>query len=120
MLIPVPPPYRPRRSRGKRRTQAAPAGLMIASVTLSESSDYQLVVTFSAPVTWNGVDVPAEFQATTSDGPGESCINVVTMGPDWIEVEFNGSIEVGADWSVDSPMSGISPIVAAPQSGVVS
>jgi hypothetical protein len=95
--------------------------LLITSVVIDQSSAYSLIVTFGGPITWDGIGVPASFKATTSDGPEQSCTAVLDVGDDWIMVEFNGSIESGADWELSGAMEGISGAggadVAWPQSG---
>ena len=116
--------FTPRRPmhRRKRRLGATPggaAGLLITSVE-HQTTREEVIIRFSAPVTWNGTDVPANFQATTDDGPDQGCINVLGTGPDWIQVEFNGGVDVGAAWELVGAMAGITPAVAWPQSGTVS
>ena len=93
-----------------------PNGLLITQVQRQTDG---LRIYFAGNVAWNGLDVPSAFRADTSDGPLDGCINVLGTGPNWIEVEFNGSVSVGADWEVDAPMAGISPAVAYPQLGKV-
>ena len=103
-----------RRARGKRKS----TGLLITAVHLSTPAT-QVKIYFAANVTWNGSDVPSAFRADTIDGPLDACINVLGTGPNWIEVEFNGDVSVGANWQVAAPMAGISPAIAWPQSGTV-
>ena len=115
MLLPAPPLFpRKRKPRPKPRPLSS---LTITSVEITTAST-QLKITFSAAITWNGTDVPTEFKCVTSDGLDQP-INVLSTGSDWIEVEFNGSVVVGAAWQVDGLMSGISPDVAWPQNGTV-
>ena len=104
----------------KPRTPAPPLpnGLLITSVKTT-TTPTQIKIFFAANVAWNGVDVPSAFRADTSDGPLDGCINVLGTGPDWIEVEFNGGVSVGANWTVDGPMAGITPAIAWPQSGTI-
>ena len=119
MLVPVPTKYRKRSAQPKIRPQTTPPlGLLVTSVVLG-TSNTQLVVTFNGSITWDGVGAPAEFKATTSDGPDQSCIGIVDFTADSITVEFNGEIEVGATWEVTGALTGISPAVAWPQSGNV-
>src|SRR5688500_10527531 len=108
-------PAKPR-VRRTRRDAAGPAspGLTITSVQL-QVVPRQLIVRFSAPIVWNGVDVPLEFKAYTSDEFFDSPFAVVSVGADWMELEFNGAIAVGAAWEVVGAMAGITPVVAFPQ-----
>ena len=109
-------PFR-RRERAK-LPSAGPAGLTIVEVQRMVINE-QIKVYFSGPVSWNGVDIPSSFKADTSDGPLDSCINVLSVGADWIELEFNGAVTVGGAWALEGPMAGISPAVSFPQSGTV-
>ena len=77
-------------------------------------------VTFSAPITWNGVDVPYAFEAYTQDEVMEPCIYVFSVGANFVELEFNAPVDVGAAWQVVGAMAGITPSVAWPQAGIVS
>jgi hypothetical protein len=104
-----------RRSRGGGITP----GLSITSVQARPVPE-QVRIFFSGAVAWNGADVPSAFKADTSDGPLDGCINVLAVGANYIEVEFNGAVSVGANWIVDGPMAGVGPPIAWPQAGVVS
>ena len=106
------------RRRERQQTKPAPAGLLITSVELQTYTS-SLTIRFSGPIVWNGTDVPQAFETTTEDGPDQGCVNVLGSGPDWITVEFNSGVEVGAPWRVTGPMAGITPAIAWPQSGVV-
>lgn len=112
--------FQPRKVPRRRvRERHAPKGLRITSVQ-TRPTPQQVRINFAGNVTWNGTDVPSAFKADTSDGPLDGCINVVGTGPNWIEVEFNGSVDVGANWQVAAPMAGMTPSIAWPQSGTVS
>ena len=91
-------------------------GLAITGV---HSNLVSVAIQFSGAVVWNGVDTPTEFKAVTEDGFLDSCITVLSTGSDWIEVEFNAGVEVGAAWELQGPMAGITPAVAWPQAGTV-
>ena len=108
----------PRQKHRRPVAKKRPSGLVITSVKRS-TAPTQVKIYFEANVAWNGSDVPAAFMCYTSDGFMDSCINVLGSGPDWIEVEFNGDVLIGAEWQVEGPMNGITPAVAWPQSGVV-
>jgi hypothetical protein len=115
--------FQPRKVPRRRERHAPPGsgganGIAITSVQLSTPAT-QVKIHFASNVTWNGTDVPSAFKADTIDGPLDGCINVLGSGPNWIEVEFNGDVAVGANWQVAAPMAGITPAVAWPQSGVV-
>ena len=107
------------RRRNKRRIYPYSAGVLITSVE-HQTTREELIIRFDAPITWDGETVPTNFEATTDDGPDKGCINVLGTGPDWIKVEFNGGVNVGAAWELVGEMAGITPRVAWPQSGVVS
>jgi hypothetical protein len=114
-------PKRPMRRR-KRRLGAGTggaAGVLITSVE-HQTIREEVIIRFSGPITWNGVDQPTAFEATTDDGPDQPCLDVLATGADWIRVEFNGGVDVGAAWALVGPMAGISPVIAWPQSGMVS
>ena len=111
--------FQPRKAPRRRAKQTQPnAGLLITSVELQTYTS-SLTIRFSGPIAWNGVDVPQAFETTTEDGPDQGCVNVLGSGPDWITVEFNSGVEVGAPWQVTGPMAGITPAIAWPQSGTV-
>ena len=112
-------PRRPMHRRKRRLGAAAPTGVLITSVE-HQTTREEVIIRFSAPVTWNGVDVPSNFEATTDDGPDQPCLDVLATGADWIKVEFNGGVDVGAAWELVGAMAGITPAVAWPQSGTVS
>ena len=108
---------RKRRNRNfRRRRDGITPGLLITAVQKTLEG---LKVSFAGSMSWDGASVPGTFRADTSDGPLDGCINVLATGSNWIEVEFNGSVDVGANWLVDGPMAGITPAVAWPQSGTV-
>ena len=44
---------------------------------------------------------------------------MLASGSDWIEVEFNAEVAIGAAWQLNGPAAGITPAVAWPQAGVV-
>ena len=108
-----------KRPRRHARHAPTPAGLLITSVE-HQAIREEVIIRFSGPVTWNGVDQPTAFEATTDDGPDQACLDVLATGTDWIKVEFNGGVDVGAAWELVGPMVGITPAIAWPQSGVVS
>jgi hypothetical protein len=118
------PRHRKHRSRSLRVLDPNfnPTALIITSVHTSTPAE-QVKIFFAGNITWDGSTVPSAFRADTSDGPLDGCINVIATGSNWIEVEFNGSVSVGADWRVEGPMSGITAAgggaVAWPQSGNV-
>ena len=117
MLTNGPPQYRKRRGQPKPTAQP-PSGLIITSVTISIGA--QLVVHFSGPIAWNGLDIPYAFQAFTQDGFFDVPVGVIGVGPDWMELEFNAGCDPGAAWQLVGPMAGITPDIAFPQNGVVS
>ena len=121
MLIPVAPRFRKRDElpKARRPSVAPPAGLTIINVTPGTAPGL-LYVEFSAPISWNGVDVPYAFEAYTQDEVMEPCIYVNSVGANFVELEFNVPVDVGAAWQVNAAMAGITPAVAWPQSGVVS
>ena len=110
------PVIRKHRKNAPPKPPRLPNGLLITSVQHQLDG---LRINFEANVTWDGSTVPSAFRADTSDELLDGCINVLGTGPNWIEVEFNGSVAVGANWQVDGPMAGIAPGVAWPQAGVV-
>jgi hypothetical protein len=109
-----------RRTASNRNT--GPGGVTITSVE-HQATREEVIIRFSGPITWNGVDQPTAFEATTDDGPNQPCLDVLATGTDWIRVEFNGGVDVGAAWELTGEMAGISGTggarVAWPQSGVV-
>lgn len=109
-----------KRSHGRRKQQRPPfsAGVVITSVE-HQTTREEVIVRFNGPITWDGETVPSNFEATTDDGPDQGCINVLGTGPDWIKVEFNGGVDVGAAWELVGEMAGITPRVAWPQNGEV-
>ncbi|HEX3355953.1 MAG TPA: hypothetical protein VHS31_03135 [Tepidisphaeraceae bacterium] len=108
-----------RRVRRKRRdVQVARTGLTIVNVTVGDLT-FNLKVFFSAPIAWDGSTVPFAFSAFTNDGVMEGCIYVDAVGADWIEVEFNADVSVGAAWQLEAAMDGITPAVRWPQNGTV-
>ena len=112
--------FQPRKApRRRERQSSAPASLTISSVHHGTEPE-SVRIYFAGNIAWNGTDVPNAFEADTSDGPLDGCVNVLGSGPNWIEVEFNGSVSTGANWAVGGPMAGISPAIAWPQSGTVS
>src|SRR5690242_8603567 len=90
-------PRKPFHRRRKRQLPAPPVGLLITSVE-HQSTREEVIIRFSGPVTWNGTDQPTAFEATTDDGPNQACLDVLGTGPDWIKVEFNGGVDIGAAW----------------------
>ena len=112
---------RKRKSRRHAGT-GVPSGILIASVE-HQTIREEVIIRFSGPVTWNGVDQPTAFEATTDDGPNQACLDVLASGPDWIRVEFNGAVDAGAAWELVGPMAGITgtggAAIAWPQSGNV-
>ena len=114
-------PRKPAHRRRKRQPggAAAPTGLLITSVE-HQTYTASLTIRFNGPITWNGTDVPQAFETTTEDGPNQGCVNVLGSGPDWITVEFNSGVEIGARWELTGAMAGVTPLVAWPQSGTVS
>ena len=116
-FIPLKPPRR-RKRRAMGAPLPPPLGLMITDVEITTVAQ-QLKVSFSGPIIWNGTDVPGEFKAFTTDGFFDSPINVIGVGADWMELEFNGAVLAGAAWELNGAMAGITPDVAWPQSGVV-
>src|SRR5271154_3560663 len=112
MLIPlVPLKFRKRSGRPPRKpTVIPPIGLLITQVTIP-GEDTVLRVYFSAAISWDGSSVPTQFKAFTNDGFMDSPIDVVSVGTDWIEVEFNGGLVVGRAWELDGAMAGITPAV---------
>jgi len=114
---------RPRRKRRDRSLRSLDPSHFISEPGLAITSVQHQVdglrINFASNVTWNGSDVPGAFRADTSDGPMDGCINVLATGSNWITVEFNGSVSLGAKWMVDGPMAGITPAIAWPQSGSV-
>ena len=119
MLKIVPPKYQKRNTLPKKKAQSAPppTGLTITSVVV-QGADSQLRVTFSANITWDGETIPTAFQAFTHDGYLDACIAVVGTGSNYVDLEFNAGIDVGAAWEINAPMDGISPAILVPQSGV--
>jgi len=117
VLIFPPPKFRPHRARRERAPSQA--GLTITQVKISAGGPFDLVVTFSGPITWNGIDLPMAFQSFTTDGFFDSPVGVIAVGTNWIQVEFNGDTLVGSPWQVIGAMEGITPAVAWPQAGVV-
>ena len=117
-----PTPFITARRRVHRKRRDVPVGaangLLIASVEVQAIAN-QLIVRFSGPIVWNGVEVPYEFVAFTEDGFMDPPANVLGAGADWMELEFNASVAPGAAWELNGPMLGISPEVSFPQAGVV-
>ena len=115
-------PRRKRRDRSLRTLDPAyflrESGLAITLVKRSTPAT-QVKIFFSGNIIWNGTDTPTAFECYTSDGFMDGCIHVLASGADWIEVEFNGDVLVGAEWQVVGPMLGISQAIAWPQSGTV-
>src|SRR5215213_8500797 len=107
--------------RRRKRRSTVPSGSMITGVSIHTGIATQLIVTFSSPITWDGVSVPYEFRAFTEDGIFDSPANVVGVGSEggWMELEFNADVEDGAAWELGGAMAGISPAVSFPQSGTV-
>ena len=117
MLLPLIPRFRKdRRGRIKRLGRS---GLLITAVQ-HQTTREEVIIRFSGPVTWNGVDQPTTFEATTDDGPDQPCLDVLASGADWIKVEFNAGVDVGAAWELVGEMAGITPRIAWPQNGTVS
>jgi hypothetical protein len=112
-------PKKPRRRRRLPSAERAqPGGLRIASV-VNGSAPERLRINFAANVTWNGVGRPLSFQAYTGDEFMDSALDVVETGTDWIEVDFNAEVTLGAAWQLIAPLDGIAPAVAWPQNGDV-
>jgi hypothetical protein len=118
-MIIIPPVFPRRRKKRAAIAAAPPIGLTITSVETATPAE-QIIVRFSSAITWDGSSVPVEFKAFTSDEFFDSPINVAGVGADWIELEFNGSVSVGAAWELNGPMAGITPAVAFPQMGATS
>ena len=124
MKLPWPrAPRRKQRSRSLRTLdpQFNPAALVIPSVQTDTPAE-QVKIFFNGNVSWDGSTVPSALRCDTSDGPLDACINVIAVGSNWVEVEFNGSVAAGANWQLDAPMAGIASAtggVAWPQSGTV-
>jgi len=115
----IPFARRKRRNRNfRRRKNGITPGLAITAVE-HQTTREEVIIRFSGAIAWNGVDQPTAFEATTDDGPKQACLDVLASGPDWIKVEFNGGVDVGAAWALAGAMAGISPPVAWPQSGIV-
>jgi hypothetical protein len=112
------PVIKKRRKNAAPRPPLLPNGLLITSVQTSIPPE-QVKIFFAGPITWNGSDLPVAFRLYTSDNFFDSPINVIGSGPNWLEVEFNGSVSVGAEWQVDSLIAGIMPFIAYPQAGNV-
>ena len=120
MMKPAPPQLKKRHPKPKAQRQqpAPPAGLTITSVVFIPATS-ELIVYFSGPIVWNGIDLPSEFKAFTEDGYFDSPTSVRGVGPDWIHFDFNAGAPPGSAWEVVGLMAGITPAVAWPQSGVV-
>ena len=119
MLLP-PPPLRPRRNRKRAKAPvpvAVPPGLTITSVVPQTPAE-EVKIFFAGPIVWDGVTTPSNFKAFTGDGFLDSPIDVLAVGPDWIEVEFNAGVAAGAAWELQGAMEGFTPAVAWPQAGV--
>ena len=79
----------------------------------------ELNIQLSGTVVWDGVTVPSNFRAFTTDGDWQSCIGVTEVGAGYVKLEFNAGVDIGAEWALDGPMDGLTPAIAWPQSGVV-
>lgn len=115
------PVIKKHRKNARPKPPLLPNGLVITSVKTSVPPE-QVKIFFAGPITWNGSTVPVAFKVFTSDNFFDSPINVIGTGPNWIEVEFNGSVSVGAQWQIDSAVAGITSAiggVAWPQAGNV-
>ena len=115
MLLPTPSKFRKRRGTAEAQSQT---GLAITSVQRHATINEQVKIFFAAPITWDGATTPSHFSVVTDEGR-ECPLDVLSAGSNWIEVEFNGAVSVGATWQLNGPAAGISPAVAWPQAGVV-
>src|SRR5437762_12612880 len=113
-FIPVKPRVRRNRHAIARPAPPPPLGLTITSVVFIPATS-ELIVSFSGPIVWNGIDVPSEFKAFTQDGYFDPPTAVLGAGPDWIHLDFNAGAPPGSAWQVDGLMTGITPAIAWPQ-----
>ena len=118
MSLPTIIPAKTRTHRRRKPVEpGTPSGLVITSVAV-QGADSQLRVTFSSNITWDGETIPTAFTAYTHDGYLDACIAVVGTGSNYVDLEFNAGIDVGAAWELNGTMEGISPAILVPQSGV--
>ena len=105
--------------RKRRSEQPDQGGLAILRVA-SSGPPARLTVFFPENVAYDHQHVPTEFHVIRSTGESVRCIGVTAVYTNpAIELEFMSEVGPGDRWELNSPMDGITPVVAWPQSGVV-